>query len=225
MLVVALLAVDLALVRTASSLLLIAPTRLLATPAFWLVLGILNYLILWKLIFRRTFRAANYTFLIVLVIASLVLTNQVAAERIHPMGPLIRWYQQIKEDYSINVTLIEIGSIGDFWMACLMGVILAWGAGFLSSWLERRRGWDIAAFWRGALAGFGIFSLISVLDWPVWGMPAPGRVGLLARWSFLAVSVLGGGIVGLSRLRSQPEEIDRDVSLIATTPQPKSTSR
>ena len=30
----------------------------------------------------------------------------------------------------------------------MMGFLIAWGAGRLAGWLERRRGWDIAAFFR-----------------------------------------------------------------------------
>ena len=48
----------------------------------------------------------------------------------------------------LNVLLMEIASIGDFWMAGLIGFLIAWGAGCLADWLERRWDWDIAAFCR-----------------------------------------------------------------------------
>ncbi len=74
--------------------------------------------------------------------------------------------------------------------------------GWVAAWLERRRGWDIAAFLRGALIGLVISSLLSIVAHAAWGGAEPWFV----RWIETVVSWVGlilGGLFGLSRLKSR----------------------
>ena len=95
MMIIALVAANCALMRE-------VPWEIRSVPTVWGALGLVDYLILWKLILRRPFRAAHYTFLIVFVIAFIVLVNLAASERIHPTGPMIRCYQRVTGDLTRN---------------------------------------------------------------------------------------------------------------------------
>ena len=99
--------------------------------------------------------------------------------------------------------LIEIARLGDFWLAGFMGFLIALGAGRLAGWLERRRGWDIAAFFRGALIGFGIANLYGLLIAAISGPYAPGSVAHYSTLAVLTVCLILGGRLGLSRLKSK----------------------
>lgn len=195
MMIVALAAANCALVRE-------VPWEIGTYPTIWAALGILDFLILWKLILRRTFWASHYTFLILFVPAHIVLVNLAAGELIHPTGPLIRLYQRITGDTSQMMARTAIGAYGDIWLAALMALLLAWSAGLLAGWLERRRGWQIAAFWRGSLVGFGAAALLAQLNRAVLGDPLPGSTAHHVNLVLLAVCMIVGGIVGLSRLKS-----------------------
>ncbi len=81
MVVVALAAVNLANARA-------TPWEIASSPGLWVVMGILDFLIVWKLILRRPFRAFHYTFLFVFVVAFFILIH--LAWRLpspHPPGP------------------------------------------------------------------------------------------------------------------------------------------
>jgi hypothetical protein len=199
MMVIALVAINCALMRETS-------WEIRASPAVWFALGIADYLILWKLILRRTFRAAHYAFLFVFVIAFLVLATQVAAERIHPMWPLVRWYHRITGEQD-SMWLREISSIGDFWMAGVIGLLIAWVSALLAGWLERRRGWDIAAFCRGMLVGLGVANVFALAREWVWGSGYPGSPGFYANLVIIGACLILGGLLGLSKLKSNIRKI------------------
>ncbi len=140
MMAIALVAVNLALVRT-------APQGVVMYPTLWIFLGSIDFVIVWKLILKRTLRAFHYTFLIVFVVAFVVTANLVATERLHPLGLVVGWYQQLAGENTIRISPGYVG-IGEFWMTSFLTFMLAWAIGSVAAWLERRRDWDIAAFWR-----------------------------------------------------------------------------
>ncbi|MGO9470527.1 MAG: hypothetical protein ACLQVF_41070 [Isosphaeraceae bacterium] len=74
MMAIALAAVNLAVIR-------VTPWELVMYPAVWVLLGCIDFVIVWKLILRRSLRAFHYTFLIVFFIAFFVMANFVATER------------------------------------------------------------------------------------------------------------------------------------------------
>ena len=212
MMIIALVAANCAVLREVS-------WDFLSAPTIWAALGILDFLILWKLILRQTFRASHYTFLIIFVVAFLILVNLAAREMIHPTGPLILWYQQITRDTSRNVARIGIGTFGDVWLATVMALLLAWAAGLLAGWLERRRGWDIAAVCRGLLVGFGVASVFATLQHAVLG---PERESILANRIVLAICLILVGVLGRSRLRS--ETLSAGDNVESSRAHPNSTS-
>jgi hypothetical protein len=193
MMVVALAAVNLAVIRA-------APMEIVTYPTIWVLLGSIDFVIFWKLILKRSLRALHYTFLIVFVIAFVVLANFAATERLHPLGHLVRWYQQLTGEQTNSISLGFL-RIGELWMAVFLSFTLACAIGLVAAWLERRRGWDIAAFLRGALIGLGISSLLSIIAHAAWGGAEP----VLVRWietASLGVCLILGGSLGLSRLKS-----------------------
>jgi hypothetical protein len=180
------------------------PLEAILVPTFWVFLGLIDLVIVWKLLLRRPVRAFHYTFLCVLIIAYLVLVYQVAMERFHPLGPLVRWYQQMPRTRVNSMAIQRFVHIGETWMALLMALALSAAAGSLASWLDRRRGWDVAACWRGALVGLGLFMVPATILHAVRGpddQPETSRHWL--RWGLLALFVVVGTWIGRSRLRSQ----------------------
>jgi hypothetical protein len=61
MMVIALTAVSLAIVR-------VTPMEIVTFPSIWVVLGTIDFVILWKLILSRSLRGFHYEFLIIVVI-------------------------------------------------------------------------------------------------------------------------------------------------------------
>jgi hypothetical protein len=89
--------------------------------------------------------------------------------------------------------------LGENWAAAFLSLFLALTAGWGAAQLERRLGWDIAAFWRGAFFGLLIFTGVAVgLD----QRTPPGSVGVVARLAFFGACVISCGIIGLRCLRS-----------------------
>jgi hypothetical protein len=193
MTIVALLAANLALLRE-------VPWEARSVPTIWVFLGIADFVVVWKLICRFPLRAGHYTFLVVCLGAYLVLVTQAAMERIHPMAPFIRSYQQISGDQNTSVMLREVSRLGDIWMSGVLALLIAWTLALGAGWLERRRGWDLAAWYRGGLVGFGVVSLLTVLTEPFL-RSTPRRLAVV-NLVLLAICVLVGGKVGLARLRS-----------------------
>ncbi len=147
MMVVALAAATLALLR-------VVPWDVVIYPTIWVLLGAIDFVIFWKLILKRTLGAFHYTFLIVFIVAFIVAANLVATERFRPLGLLVRCWQQLSGAH-INVISAGFLEIGEFWLACLLTFILACAIGSVASWLEKRNAWDIAAILRGCSRDWG----------------------------------------------------------------------
>jgi hypothetical protein len=194
MMVVALAAVTLTVARA-------TPMEVATYPTLWVFLGTFDFLILWKLILHRSLRTFHYTFLIVFVVAFIVMANFVAMERLQPLRLLVRWYQQLAGE---NTNTISLGFlwIAEFWMACFLSFTLGCAIGLVAAWLDRRRNWDIAAFWRGALVGFGLANLLAIIDGAVWGWMIESHARMIGRVVLVVVCLILGGVMGLSRLKS-----------------------
>jgi hypothetical protein len=193
MMVVALAAVNLAVMRA-------VPMEIVTYPTIWVLVGSIDFVIFWKLILRRSLRAFHYTCLIVFFVAFVVMANVVATERLQPLALLVRWYQQLSGAKSIPISL-GLLDLGELWMACFLSLMLAILIGLVAAWLERRRDWDIAAFLRGALIGLGIASLLATIGHAAWGGAEPSSV-LIGDRIILVVCLILGGRMGLSKLRS-----------------------
>jgi hypothetical protein len=199
MMVVALAAVNLAVMRAAPLDSLIMPV-----PC-WVPLGIIDFLVIWKLILTRSLRAFHYTFLIVFVVAFFVMALLVTTERLHPLGLLVRLFQQITGHKTNSNSLIVFLRFGELWMAVFLGFALAYAIGLGAAWLERHRGWDIAAFVRGSLIGCVFGSLPSIVAHAAWGGAEP----LFVRWIVAVVSwvcVILGGLLGLLNKSGAPAD-------------------
>jgi hypothetical protein len=196
MMVIALAAVNLAATRAALGV-GIYPQVLVV------LLGSIDFLVIWKLILNRSLRAFHYTFLIVFVVSFFVMAHFVAMERFRPLGVVARWYQHVTgEKTTISLGLLRSGEGGELWMACLLSFALGCAIGLFAAWLEERRGWDIAAFLRGALIGLAIASLLQTVAHEAWGGAEPLSVLWIGRVVSVACLILGG-FLGLFRLTSR----------------------
>jgi hypothetical protein len=171
------------------------------------LLGSLDFLFIWKLL-RRPFRAFQYVFLISFVIGFFVMAALTATERIHPLGLLVRWYQYLTGEKTNSIALAGFLRVGEIWMALFLSFTLACAMGLLAAWLERRRDWDIAAFFRGSFVGFGIANLLIMIESAVWGWLVESRARAIGHLVLMAVCMIGGGLTGLSRLKSS--EVSRE---------------
>jgi hypothetical protein len=193
MILIALAAVSLAVLRA-------VPLELLTFPTIWILVGILDFVIAWKLILQRPFKASHYTAIVVVIVAFGVLANLAARGTIHPLGLLVRWYQQVSGEGMNSMSLAGYLRVGEIWVAALLSLLLAVSAGWMAAWLERRLGWDIAAFWRGAFFGLMIASVLATI-YDV-AHPEPGHVHVVPRLIVIGALVISGGLVGLKWLRS-----------------------
>ncbi len=194
MMLVALTAVNLAITRAALEV--VFPQVLVV------LMGSIDFLIVWKLILRRPLRAFHYTFLPIFVVGFFVMATQVAMERFHPLGFLVRSYQHLTGEETNSIALAGFLRVGEIWMACFLSFTMACAMGLLAAWLERRRGWDIAAFFRGSFIGFGIANLLAMIDGAVWGWEVESRVRVIGRLVLLGICLIVGGLFGLSKLKS-----------------------
>jgi hypothetical protein len=199
MMVVALAALSLA---AASS----APWEIASFPTLWVFLGVIDFLALRKLILRRPLRAFHYTCLIASVVAYLVMANLVATERLRLLSPFVRWYQRLGGG-DIGRTSPGLVQIAEFWAACLLGLALGCALGWVAAWLERRRGWDIAAFYRGALVGFGVANVLLIIDGALRGWEVESRSRWVGNLVLLCVCLILGGLMGLSRWKSNTSDL------------------
>ena len=87
----------------------------------------------------------------------------------------------------------------------MLGCALACAAGLAAASLERRRGWDIAAFWRGALIGVLIAGLLATIEDAArgWVVLETYSFRWIGRMLLLAVCLVLGGLMGLSKLKSR----------------------
>jgi hypothetical protein len=194
MMVVALAAANLAVLRA-------VPSGIIEFPSVWVIAGLIDFLIFWKLILRRSLRAFHYTSLIVFVISYFVMANFVATGRFRPLGFVVRFYQHLQGENAFVVTLGFL-SLAEFWMVSFFGLFLACATGLGAAWLERRRGWDIAAFFRGAFVGLGLFTLLAIVVDANSGWAQPSRAAVIVRLAVMGFCLVLGGLMGISRLKS-----------------------
>jgi hypothetical protein len=195
MMVVALLAVNLAVI--------LAALEIDVFPQVLVVLlGSIDFLIVWKLILRRPLRSLHYVFLVAFVIGFFGMAVLVDTGRLYPLGLLVRGYQHLTGEETNSISLAGFLRVGEIWMALFLSFTLAGAMGLLAAWFERRRGWDIAAFFRGALIGFAVASLLAAIDGALWGWLVESRSRLIGRLILLGVCLLLGGLMGLLRLKS-----------------------
>ena len=193
MVLIALAALSLAVVRT-------VPLEFLAYPTIWILVGTLDFVIARKLILERPLSAFHYTAIVVVIVAFGFLAYLAATGSIHPFGLLVRWYWQLSGDVIHGRWLAGYLQVGEIWVAALLSLLLAFAAGWAAARLERRLGWDIAAFWRGAFVGLLIASVLATI-YDV-AHPEPGSVHIAARLTVIGALVISGGLMGLRWLRS-----------------------
>src|SRR5262249_22622803 len=142
MMLIALAAISLAVLRA-------VPLKFLLAPTIWFFIGLIDLVITWKLILGRRMAAFHYTALVVVIFGLLVLTYHASLGSTHYLAIFVRAYQQLEGQNINNIIMLEYLAIGEIWAAAFLSLLLAFTAGLIAAQLERRLGWDIAAFWRG----------------------------------------------------------------------------
>jgi hypothetical protein len=195
MTIIAILAANLAFLRE-------LPWEVRSFPTVWVALWTADFVLLWKVVHGQPFRAGQYTLLIVFLVSYVVLAYQSAMERIHPIAPFIRGYQQITGDHGRNVLPLAIAYLGNIWMAGVLAILIAWPFAIGAAWLERRRRLDLAAWYLGALLGFGVGFLLGIGTNLLHVLPSE-RALTFANNIALTICVIVGGGLGLAYLRSE----------------------
>jgi hypothetical protein len=197
MLLIALCALNLALLQA-------LPRESLLIPTLWIFLALVDFVILWKLILRRDCRALHYTFWIVLLPSFVVLANLNSRESRRLLHTMVECVGGISLDPRRSMWLLELLDLGEFWLDAALAALLGWAAGMMARWLERHEGWDIAAFWRGAVIGLLAACLIASIEDIYFrqGQPLQGTLPLAKRLALVVTSMAIGGVLGRSRLRS-----------------------
>jgi hypothetical protein len=207
-----------ALIAVNLALLLEGPVILLSPPLlFFLVM--LDLVLVQSVILGRPLHDFHYTFLIVGLVASIVLSflayynappGKVGSLRI--LETLIGTYLQVTASPPLNRQALEYLAIAERCVTSTLGLLLAWTAGLLVARLARLRqprsgklGRRIASFLKGTLIGPVVFTaIVSLLD--CYG-PVPPPLGQHLRWLGLATSLLLGGLaVVIFESRRDPEE-------------------
>ncbi len=202
MVLIALAAVSLGVVRA-------VPLEFLASPTIWILVGALDFVIAWRLILQRPFDSLHYTALVVVIIAFYILASLVWSGSIRPLSVLfVRWYQQLFSEGTSSFSRAGYLRVGEIWAAAFLSLLLALSAGWTAAWLDRRLGWDIAAFWRGALLGLFVACLLTTIDDVAHGgVPMQTfSIRWLRRMVGLGVGVIAGGWAGCRWLRSSRVE-------------------
>jgi hypothetical protein len=196
MMAVGLVATDLAILR--------ASDGVVKYPPIWILLGVLNFVGIWKLILARRIRAAHYRLLMISIVSFLAWGDAVASDYSHPLGALVRWYEHVA-GAKVNIISRQSLRIGDFWLACFLSVALACVIENAVVLVERHMGRASAAFSRGAVAGFGIFAVMAFIRWAATGRWPPYYRQFSGHWSVtvMVVCLVCGGLIGLSRLKAK----------------------
>jgi hypothetical protein len=199
MMLIALAAVNLAVAR-------VSPVGIVTYPSLWVALGGLDFLIVRKLIQRRSFDAFHYTFLITLLVSFFVMAYAVSVDSFNPLALVVRYYQRLVSGvWTSRVWWEGYAWVGEFWAVAFLSVALASTAGLGAAYLERRRKWDIAAFWRGALLGLLVAYVLVAIDDAAAGFAQQQRYSarLIGRLVLLGVGLVLGGVIGPKWLRSR----------------------
>ncbi len=195
MFVIVLVAANLALVRA-------APAEISIYPTMWVLLGLIDFVVFWKLIAKRPLRAFHYTFLAVLIPGYLVMATLADTGRIQPLFDAVRWYQWLSGGKRIGISLGFLRT-GEIWMAFFVSLVLACALALIAARLEIHRHWDIAAFWRGAIVGVGISVPLGMIHDTIWGPGPPSPGQWIGHLILVAACVIGGGAMGPSRFKSE----------------------
>jgi|GEM_PF-2331466 len=173
----------------------------------WFAIAIVDYLVIWKVVLRRPLGAFSYIFIIIFIHTYGALTNLVVVGRLPSARSITRFHQYVTGTRVDGDALLRV--IG-FWLSGIYGFAVALAAGLLARRLERRRGWGIAVFVRGALLGLCVGAVFAILEretfgpsgacW-VAGNPSPFSYKAFAIRAFVMLSGVAGGVISLKRLR------------------------
>jgi hypothetical protein len=148
------------------------PERVLATPSGLFTLAILNFVLIQHLVFDRPLRTFHYAFLIVGTSCSIIMTFLIDSSdyQMTSLGIVqsFLWWREVGLDDRLSIMLRNPEFIrkAEMWVTSALTILPAWGAGAVASALVRRRGIrsgaqsrGVIAFFKGALIGFGFYSL------------------------------------------------------------------
>jgi hypothetical protein len=161
------------------------PVRVLATPSGLFTLAILNIVLVQSLVFDRPLQTFHYAFLIVGTCCSIMMTFLIDSwdyqmTSLGIVSATFLWWREIGVDDRLSFMLRdpEFISKAEMWVTSALTILPAWGAGWAASVLVRRRGIrsgapgrGVIAFFKGALIGFGFYSLWTSIRFSVGVSP------------------------------------------------------
>lgn len=177
----AIIALNLAVLR-------VVPVMLADAPPFLFAIVVLDLVLVQAAGFGRPLRAFHYTFLIVGVVSTGVITalafrqSNPAPGSLHILETAIQHHRAVRGQNRVISLDIEFPMLAaaERWVTCILGLLPAWAAAVLASWSMRRGcrrksewGRSVAAFLKGALIGFGLFSLGATLAYSCFGPWSP----------------------------------------------------
>ncbi len=210
------------------------------SPPFLFSLVVLDLVLVQAVALGRPLRAFHYTFLIVGVLSTGLITalafrvSRPVMGSLHILETLIQWYRAARGETGVISLHMEFPRLeaAERWVTGTIGLVPAWAAGVMASRCMRRgrppgrRGRDIAAFLQGALIGLGFFSAGFSLAYGFGlGLPVPHTAGWhVLRAVTATCPVLGGtAVVVWTRLKSRrleggAAESHGDVDAVVTPP-------
>ncbi len=193
------------------------------SPPFLFALVVLDLVLVQAVTLGRPLRAFHYTFLIVgvlstgLITALAFRTSRPVMGSLHILETLIQWHRAARGETRVVSLHMEFPMLAaaERWVTGTIGLLPAWAAGVMASRRMRRgrppgrRGRDIAAFLQGALIGLGFFAAGFTLAYG-FGLrpPVPHTAGWhVLRAAMATCPILGGtAVVVCTRLKSRSLE-------------------
>jgi len=190
------------------------------SPPFLFALVVLDIVLVQAVALGRPLRAFHYTFLIVGVLSTGLITalafrdSRPVIGSLHILETIIQWHRAARGETGVVSPHMEFPRLAsaERWVTGTIGLVPAWAAGVIVSRRMRqgrppgRRGRDIVAFLQGALIGLGFFAAGSTLAFGFgFGPPVPHTAGWHALRAALATCpILGGTAVAVwTRLKSR----------------------
>lgn len=188
------------------------------SPPFLFVLVVLDIVLVQAVAFGRPLRAFHYTFLIVGVFSTgLVTAFAFRASRpvigsLHILETLIQWSRAARGETRIVSPYNEFQTLeaAERFVTGAIGLLPAWVVGLMASRFTQRRGQlpagrshlGIMAFFQGALIGFGFFAVGLTLAYAFRSTPPVSHtVGWHIQRAAMVVCPLLGGLAALASTR------------------------
>jgi hypothetical protein len=206
----------------------VVPDMLFEAPPFLFLIVALDLALVQAVAFGRPLRTFYFTFLIVGVLSTGVVTalsfrsSNPMLGSLHILEAAIQHHRAVRGQSRVISLYNEFPMLAtaERWLTCTLGLLPAWAAAVLTSWWMRRRcrrkgEWrqSVAAYLQGTLIGFGLLcvgvTLVYLLA-PSWIHDPPTALWYIYWMGLVSCPLLGGlAVVTLTRLRLKKHQGER----------------